>query len=265
MPAALTALPAGNRSTRNRSRATSVKVAGVNTVKKPFTITARKTYASRYSYCARSCAGSRDYRPPMSSSVLHWSNYCAKAIAQIQARGMLIDVPLWNLVQENKAAVIGELLRQFDPSYGSDDPIYTPEGEWSYARFENWLVSAGVVAWPRLESGQLDTDGDAFRLMYHVPGIEGLHALTRQPRRDRARETADRRRRPQSPKPISVWHRHRPQRARQKPVQRARRMRGFHGGAARRNLVYLDWRSQEVGIAAALSDDEQLMRDYQRR
>ena len=72
--------------------------------------------------------------------VLHWSNYSAKAVAQIQARGMPIDMPLWNLVQENKPAVIGELLRQFDPSHGSDDPIYTPDGEWSYARFERWLV-----------------------------------------------------------------------------------------------------------------------------
>ena len=77
--------------------------------------------------------------------VLHWSNYSAKAVAQIQARGMPIDVALWNLVQENKAAVIGELLRQFDPSYGSDDPIYTPDGEWSYARFERWLVRTGVA------------------------------------------------------------------------------------------------------------------------
>ena len=36
--------------------------------------------------------------------VLHWSNYSAKAVAQIQARGMPIDVPLWNLVQENKTS-----------------------------------------------------------------------------------------------------------------------------------------------------------------
>ena len=78
--------------------------------------------------------------PPTLTRVLHWSNYSAKAIAQIQARGMPIDMPLWNLVQENKAAVIGHLLRRFDPSYGSEDPIYTPEGEWSYARFERWLV-----------------------------------------------------------------------------------------------------------------------------
>ena len=48
---------------------------------------------------------------------------------------------LWNLVQENKPAVIGALMRRFDPSHGSDDPIYTPEGEWSYARFEHWLVA----------------------------------------------------------------------------------------------------------------------------
>ena len=33
--------------------------------------------------------------------------FSAKAVALIQARGMPIDMPLWNLVQENKAAVIG--------------------------------------------------------------------------------------------------------------------------------------------------------------
>src|SRR5262249_5965585 len=109
--------------------------------------------------------------------ILHWSNYSAKAVALIQARGMPVDVELWNRVQENKATVIGELLQQFDPSHASDDPIYNEAGEWSYGRFERWLARGGVAAWPRLDSGQLDVVGDAFRLMYHVPGIEGLHAL----------------------------------------------------------------------------------------
>jgi hypothetical protein len=107
--------------------------------------------------------------------VLHWSNYSAKATAQVQARGMPIDMALWNLVQENKAAVIEALLRQFDPSYGDDDPIYTPDGHWSDARFEQYLVRRGIVAWPRLDSGKLKLKGDAFRLMYHEPGIERLH------------------------------------------------------------------------------------------
>ena len=94
--------------------------------------------------------------------VLHWSNYGAKSVALIQARGMPIDVAAWNLVQENKQAVIGELLRQFDPSYGSEDPIFNTDGEFSYARFERWLVETGVPYWPRLESGKLDIAATPF-------------------------------------------------------------------------------------------------------
>jgi DNA polymerase I len=194
--------------------------------------------------------------------VLHWSNYSAKAVARIQAGGMPIDAPLWNLVQENKAAVIGALLRQFDPSYGSDSPIYTPGGEFSYERLESWLASAGVVAWPRLESGRLDIDGDAFRLMYHVPGIEGLHAL-----RDslgvivRARL------------PIGRDGRNRPslfpfctatgRNAHAKSLYNAHAsVRSFMVFPEDTIGVYLDWRTQEIGIAAALSGDEALMADY---
>ena len=60
--------------------------------------------------------------------------YSAKTVARIQARGMPIDMPLWNLVQENQAKVIAALIRRFDPSQGSANPIYSPEGEWSYER-----------------------------------------------------------------------------------------------------------------------------------
>src|SRR5262245_66654869 len=67
--------------------------------------------------------------PASVAHVLHWSNYSAKSIARIQAHGMLMEVWLWNRVQEYKAAVIRELLRQFDPSYASDEAIYKAEGE----------------------------------------------------------------------------------------------------------------------------------------
>jgi hypothetical protein len=63
--------------------------------------------------------------------VLHWSNYSGKSTALIQAAGMPIDMPLWNLVQHNKAAVVRSLIAHYDPSYGDDETIYTPEGEWS--------------------------------------------------------------------------------------------------------------------------------------
>ena len=194
--------------------------------------------------------------------VLHWSNYSAKCIALIQARGMPIDMHLWNLVQENKAAVVSELLRRFDPDYGSENPIYTPEGEWSYDRFEQWLVRAGVVAWPRLDSGRLDIDGDAFRLMYHVPGIEGLHAL-----RDSLGFIVKAR------LPIGRDGRNRPslfpfgtatsRNAHAKsPYNAHAGVRGFMVFARDSVGAYLDWRTQEVGVAAALSGDSALIEDY---
>ena len=194
--------------------------------------------------------------------VLWWSDYSAKAVAQIQARGMPIGVSLWNAVQENKAAVIKYLLQRFDPSYGSDNPIYTPEGEWSYERFERWLASAGVEAWPRLESGRLDIDSDAFRMMYHVPGIEGLHAL-----RDSLGVIVKAR------LPIGRDGRNRPslfpfctatgRNAHAKSLYNAHAgMRSFMVFPEDRIGVYLDWRTQEIAIAAALSGDAALTDAY---
>jgi DNA polymerase-1 len=194
--------------------------------------------------------------------VLHWSNYSAKAVARIQARGMPIDMRLWNLVQENKSSVVRHLLRRFDPSYGSDNAIYTPEGESSYARLEQYLASIGVTAWPRLESGKLDTSGDAFRMMYGIPGIEGLHAL-----RDslgvitRARI------------PIGRDGRNRPslfpfgaatgRNAHSKSIYNAHAgMRSFMVFPTDTIGCYLDWKTQEVAVAAALSGDEALRDAY---
>jgi DNA polymerase I len=194
--------------------------------------------------------------------VLWWSNYSAKCIALIQARGMPIDVPLWNLVQENKAAVITELLRQLDPSSSSEDPIYNAAGEWSSHRFERWLINTGVSAWPRLDSGRLDLDGDAFRLMYHVPGIEGLHAL-----RDSLRviQTAK--------LPIGRDGRNRPslfpfgtatgRNAHCRSLYNSHAgMRGFMLFPPDKIGIYLDWRTQEVGVAGALSGDQALIDSY---
>jgi len=194
--------------------------------------------------------------------VVWWSNYSAKAVALIQARGMPIDVALWNLVQENKKAVIGELLRQFDPSHSDDDPIYTSEGEWSYVRFERYLVRSGVSAWPRLESGALDISSDAFRMMSHLPGIAELHAL-----RDSLGFIVKAR------LPIGRDGRNRPslfpfctatgRNAHAKSLYNAHAgMRSFMVFPPDTIGAYLDWRTQEVGIAAVQSGDVRLMHDY---
>src|SRR5262249_52621160 len=191
--------------------------------------------------------------------VLFWSNYSAKCIALIQARGMPIDMTLWNLVQENKGAVIGALLRQFDPSYGSDDPIYTAEGEWNHAALEGSLGRSGVSAWQRLDSGALNLKSDAFRLMYHVPGIEELHAL-----RDSLGFIMKAR------LPIGRDGRNRPslfpfgtatgRNAHAKsPYNAHAGVRSFMVFPPDMIGCYLDWRTQEGGIAAAPSGDTALM------
>jgi hypothetical protein len=126
----------------------------------------------------RQLRGYRHFAPIDPQRVLCWSEYSAKTVARIQAKGMPIDMPLWNLVQENKWAVIRALILRFDPSQSGECPIYSSEGEFSSWRFENWLASVGITFWPRLESGALQLDGDAFRMMYGAhPAIEGLHAL----------------------------------------------------------------------------------------
>jgi DNA polymerase family A len=194
--------------------------------------------------------------------VLHWSNYAAKSVALIQARGMPIDVALWNLVQENKKTVIGELLRQFDPSYGSKDTIYTPDGEWSYARFERWLINSGVPYWPRLDSGKLDIDSDAFRMMSHLPGIEGLHAL-----RDsigfivRARLPIGRdgRNRPSLFPLATATGRNAHAKS---PYNAHAGLRSFMLFSPGTIGAYLDWRTQEIGVAAVASDDTALKAAY---
>src|SRR6516162_7771051 len=195
--------------------------------------------------------------------VMRWSEYSAKTVARIQARGMPIDMPLWDLVQQNKAAVIGALIARYDPSQGSESPIYSPEGEFSSRRFEQWLIAVGITEWPRLDSGALQLDGDVFRMMYGAhPAIEGLHAL-----RDslgvivRARI------------PIGRDGRNRPslfpfgtatgRNAQAKSLFNAHAaMRSFMKFPADSIAVYLDWRTQEVGIAAARSGDETLAEAY---
>jgi DNA polymerase family A len=210
----------------------------------------------------RRCHYRYGFYPIDAERIIHWSNYSAKAVAQIQARGMPIDMRLWNLVQENKAAVVQYLLRRFDPSSGSEYPIYGPEGEWNYARFEQWLPTAGIHAWPRLDSGKLDISGDAFRAMYHKPGIEELHAL-----RDSLGVVV------RAKLPIGRDGRNRPslfpfctatgRNAHAKSLYNAHAgMRSFMVFLADTIGVYLDWRTQEIGVAAALSGDQALIDAY---
>jgi hypothetical protein len=211
----------------------------------------------------RQLAGYEQHAPTDPQRVMRWSEYSAKTVARVQARGMPIDMELWNLAQENRERVITALLRKFDPSHGDDDAIYSPEGEFSSYRYERWLAVAGITEWPRLDSGALQLDGDAFRMMYGAhPAIEGMHAL-----RDSLGVIARAR------IPIGRDGRNRAslfpfgtatgRNAQAKSLFNAHAgLRSFMKFPADKIGLYLDWRTQEVGIAAALSGDMQLAKDY---
>ena len=192
---------------------------------------------------------------------LWWSNYSSKAAALIQARGMPIDLPLYNAMRDNRLAVIDALRRQYDPSYHDADPIWTAEGKWSDARFERWLIRAVIPYWPRLESGRLNLEGDTFAMMSHYPGVAGIYAL---------REALSFIRRDL---PIGRDGRNRPslmpfgtatgRNAHSKSIYNTHAgLRSFMVFPPDKIGVYLDWRTQEIGVAAALSGDPALLHAY---
>jgi DNA polymerase-1 len=211
----------------------------------------------------RQITGHACFAPVDPARVMNWSHYSAKTVARIQARGMPIDTWLWGVVQENKQRFVDAMIRQFDPSHGSEWPIYSPDGEWSTACFEHWLVGAGVREWPRLNSGALELDRDAFRLMSAAhPAIEGLLALREAIGvivRARIPIGRDGRNRPslfpfgtatgRNAQAKSLFNTH-------------ASMRSFMKFPAHKIGLYLDWRTQEVGIAAARSGDRALMEAY---
>jgi DNA polymerase I len=206
---------------------------------------------------------SSDWLPPVDvKRIIHWSEYASKTCALIQARGMNIDTWLWNLTQEHKLAVIRGLIAQFDPSHGTENPIYNDDGEASERRTEQWLDSVGIN-WPRHDDGSLNLRGDTFRLMYNVdPRIEDWHAL-----RDSLGFIQKAR------LPIGKDGRNRPslfpfgtatgRNAHAKsPYNAHAGVRSFLTCPPGRVMQYLDWRSQEVGIAAVLSGDHALQEAY---
>src|SRR5262249_22988406 len=130
------------------------------------------------------------------------------------------------------------------------------------ARFERFLINHGIYQWPRLSSGRLQLDDDAFKLMAYLPGIENLHAL-----KDSLNVIV------KANLPVGRDGRNRPKifplctatgrNAHAKSLFNAHAgMRGFMRFDCDVIGEYDDWRTQEIGVAASLSDDQKLIEDY---
>jgi DNA polymerase I len=184
--------------------------------------------------------------------------YMAAASA-MEHNGVPIDVPTLALLLKYWTDIQDELIAAIDADYGVFDGSV-----FKASRFEEFLARHSIP-WPRLESGALDLKSATFREMAKIypiisPLRELRHALSEM-RLNQLAVGSDGRNRtvlwafssktgrnqPSNTKYIfgpSVW------------------LRGLIKPPPGHAVAYIDWKSQEVGIAAALSGDEKMMADY---
>jgi hypothetical protein len=182
------------------------------------------------------------------------------AAASMEFVGVPINVELLERLRINWTALQDRLITAIDADYG----IYDGR-TFKLDRFEQWLVSH-QIAWPPLESGQLDLCRSTFRDMAKIhPAISPLHELRHALSEMRLNELAvgkdgynrcmlspfrarTSRNCPSNTRFIfgpSVW------------------LRSLIKPPSGWGIAYLDWVQQEFGIAAALSGDPKMMEAYQ--
>jgi hypothetical protein len=182
------------------------------------------------------------------------------AAAGMEHAGTPIDTAMLELFRHHWTDIQDQLIAEIDADYG----VF--EGRTFKAeRFEQWLA-ANDMPWPLLESGNLDLSDDTFRQQARAyPAVSPLRELRSSlsdlrlndlavgaDGRNRALLSAFRsrtgRNQPSNSKFIfgpSVW------------------LRGLIKPPPGHAVAYVDWSQQEIGIAAALSDDQALQAAYQ--
>jgi DNA polymerase I len=181
------------------------------------------------------------------------------AVSAMERNGVPIDLDTLNLLRAHWTGIQDQLISDIDADYG----VF--EGRtFKYARFERYLVSKGL-SWPIAASGNLSLDRATFPEMakaYPIisPLRELRHALSDMRQigltvgddgRNRtglwAFGSKTGRNQPGSSKFIfgpSVW------------------LRGLIKPPPGHAIAYIDWSSQEIAVAAAISGDEAMMEDY---
>jgi hypothetical protein len=220
-------------------------------------------------YCASDVAALEQLLPALAARLQSRTNWLQhallrgrymRAVAAMEHRGVPVDAALLHRLSAHWGEVKVELVR----AIGADYPIF--EGaSLRMSLFEAWLAEQGI-AWPRTECGRLSRSEDTFKTMakaYPIVapirevsenlaklrltdlavGRDGRNRTMLSPLRARSGRNA-----PSASRFIfgpSVW------------------LRGLIRPEPGRALAYIDFSSQEIGIAAALSGDPAMLRAYQ--
>jgi len=181
------------------------------------------------------------------------------AAAHMEHAGVPVDLEMLGRLRAHWTDIQDELIARIDTDYGVFDGR-----TFKAAKFAEWLARANIP-WPRLESGQLDLSDEAFRECARshpvvAPLRELRSALSELRLNDLAvgRDGRNRlilsafrartgRNQPSNSKFIfgpSVW------------------LRGLIKPPPGHGAAYIDWSQQEFGIAAALSEDVNMIAAY---
>jgi DNA polymerase-1 len=181
------------------------------------------------------------------------------AAAAMEHNGTPIDVEMLGRLRQGWTAIQDQLIAAIDADYG----VYDGR-TFKLDRFERWLAAEGIP-WPRLESGQLELSDDIFRqqaraysrvsplreLRHYLADLRLNDLAVGSDERNRTLLSAYRsrtgRNQPSNTKFIfgpSVW------------------LRGLIKPPPGHAVVYVDWKQQEFGIAAALSGDAAMQAAY---
>ena len=214
-------------------------------------------------YCASDVEALAALLPRMAPSIdwpraLMRGRYMA-AVAGMERNGVPLDGPLLSRLTENWPDLKLHLIQDVDADFG----LY--EGtSFKRDRFANWLFDYGIP-WPRNELGSLKLDDDTFREEAKrwavVQPLHELRATLSGLRLTGLEVGADDRNRCLLSPFASVTGRNQPS-TNKFIFGPARWMRGLIKPSEGCGLAYIDFSSQEIGIAAGLSGDDRMVQGY---
>jgi DNA polymerase I len=184
----------------------------------------------------------------------------AGIVATIEARGVPIDMEMLGRLRENWLSIRGRLIAEVDRDYC----VYK-DGGLHPLKWREW-VNKNRLRWPRWPNRKLHLDLDTFKEMAKVcPAVLPIYELEASLAVMRAEKLAvdpdGRNRCPLRPF-ASKTGRNQPSTSRF-IFGPAVWLRGLIQPPEGRALAYIDYSSQEFGIAAALSADPAMMRAYE--
>jgi DNA polymerase-1 len=180
-------------------------------------------------------------------------------LAVMEGRGTPIDYELYLDLCANWEAIKTELIAQIDVSYG----VYQ-NGTFKESLFEEYLRQKGIC-WPRLETGRLKLDEDTFKELSNTyPELKPLRQLRdslSKLRLNALQVGNDGRNRCLLSPFSSITGRNQPS-TNKFIFGVAKWVRGLIQPKPGLALAYIDWSQQEFGIAAALSNDDNMKAAY---